>query len=108
MRLNVQWDPTFYLVHLSNYNQLFPNTKELFGSDAFVLDVSGIVRTAEATNFIQDCKIRRTRWKLLDIPTKRCDMSNTEANTTMCLTKYMEETVGCSMGLASSDPAIER
>ena len=60
------------------------------------------------TTLIQGFKIRRTLWKLLDVPGKRCDMSNTEANTTRCLTQHMEETVGCSMGLTRSDPALER
>ena len=108
MLLHVQWNPTVYWILLSNKNQLFHNTKQLFGSADFMLDMSGIMGTTKANHFIQGWKIRRARWKLLDTPSKRCDMSNTEANTTRCLTQYMEETVGCSMGLARSDPALER
>ena len=51
-------------------------------------------------------KITKTHWKALDTPNKRCDDSNSEANTTQCITRYLENTIGCSMGLAGSDKQI--
>ena len=43
----------------------------------------------------------------MDRPEKRCAEQNTEANTTKCITNYIEHTTGCSMGLSGSNPEIQ-
>lgn len=109
IRLHVPWDPTFYYIYLSNKNQMYiPRADNLFGSDTFNLDTSGSLRKSGTTEFLRYYKIRRLHWNALDSPEKRCDMVDTEANTTRCLTQHMEETVGCSMGLTRSNPRMER
>ena len=107
IRLHAPWDDTFFYVYVHNNNQMyFPS--ELFGNDNFFLDMSRVERSARATEYLRGFKVRRTLWKSLDTPSKRCDKSNTDANTTRCITQYMEDRVGCSMGLARSDPGVER
>ena len=86
----------------------FPRADNLYGSDTFYLETSGALRKSGTTEFLRYYKIRRLHWNALDNPEKRCDMVDTEANTTRCLTRYMEETVGCSMGLTRSDLRMER
>ena len=55
-------------------------------------------------------QLKRTRVKSMNTDAKRCDesiaMSN--PNTGECVTKYLEDTIGCSMGLSGSNPSIPR
>ena len=55
-------------------------------------------------------KIRRTHVKALNTDEKRCDesISMSNPNTGKCVTKYLEDTIGCSMGLSGSNPNIPR
>ena len=107
IRLHAPWANTFFYVYVHNKNQMY-FTSELFGNDNFFLDTSRVERRARATELLRGFKVKRTLWKSLDTPSKRCDKSNTDANTTKCITQYLEDTVGCSMGLARSDPGVER
>ena len=55
----------------------------------------------------QTFTITRTHWKALNTVDKRCDEdTKMEANTTKCITHYIEEKTGCSMGFAGSDPKV--
>ena len=87
-----------YRYYLHNKDQMyFPKVDEIFGSKVFYSPM------AEGS---PTYKIKRIRWKALDTPGKRCTSQDTEANTTKCITAYMENTIGCSMGLAGSDRQI--
>ena len=88
-----------------------PIINSLFGSDFMYVAVDSsrmkAIRTPGYTVY-QFYKMDRTQWMALDTPLKRCTNDNKEANTTQCLTQYLEHKIGCSMGLARSDPKVVR
>ena len=45
--------------------------------------------------------------KAIDTPEARCDVENKD-NTTECIAKYLEDSIGCSMGMAGSRMKTER
>ena len=53
-------------------------------------------------------RIERTRWKTLNTEKQRCDNENATNNTTKCITRYIEETIGCSMGMYGRDQDLKR
>ena len=53
-------------------------------------------------------QLERTHWKTLNTENERCDETNLEPNTTKCITRYIEQSVGCSMGYHGTDPDIDR
>ena len=56
----------------------------------------------------QSFSITRTRWKTISSEEKRCDDNpQSEANTTGCVTRYLEAVIGCSIGLSGSDPDVQ-
>ena len=75
---------------------------EIYGSELIVLSLSQDMRQPGTSGF-QLYKIKRTRVKGLDKPTKRCDMDVSNAQVAQCITGYIESTIGCSMGLLRSD-----
>ena len=81
----------------------FPKVDGIYGSDLIYLAFADIKRGG---CFGQAHKIEKTHWDELDTPSKRCDPSSSGAKTTECLTRYLEGTLGCSMGLAESDAQI--
>ena len=86
-----------------------PKIDKIFGSDLIHMKVDESQRKSMASAYyLQYYKIMMTQWKALDSPTKRCDNDATEPNTTLCLTRYLEHEIGCSMGLAGNDPEITR
>ena len=52
--------------------------------------------------------LERTHVKTLNTQNQRCDEENSGVDTTTCITKYLEQTVGCSMGLHGTDPDLKR
>ena len=63
-------------------------------------------------HFLLCCRIlynlERIHWKTLNTESERCDESESEPNTTICITRYIEQSVGCSMGYHGTDPEKER
>ena len=92
---NMSEEKSPYRLYLHNKDQMiFHKVDEIFGSKRINVD--------KGHNY----KIKRTRWKALDSPVKRCTDQGAKANTTQCVTNYIENTIGCSMGLSGSDPQI--
>ena len=85
----------------------FPKVDEIYGSEHIFIRVDKPKNNITGVE-IKDWayKITKTHWKALDTPDKRCDDSNLDANTTQCITRYLEDTIGCSMGLSGSDMQI--
>ena len=82
---------------------IFPKVDGIFGS-AYLEKRNLPNRTYE-----QSFSITRTRWKTLNNEDKRCDEDpHSEANTTECVTRYLENKIGCSMGLSGSDLDVQR
>ena len=91
----------------------FPKMDKIFGSEFMALQVdSARVKKAkeEGTAFriMAVYKMAKTHWKALDTPLKRCKSENKEANTTKCIVQFLENKIGCSMGLAKSNSKVKR
>ena len=82
----------------------FPKLDEIYGSELIYLKADKPPN--QTTIYQQTYKMTKTHWKAVDTPEKRCDESDSTANTTQCITSYFEHTIGCSMGLAGSNKQI--
>ena len=92
-----------YFAFIHNKNQMyFPKVDGIYGSDLIFITFADI----KTGCLNQAHKIEKTHWNALDTPSKRCDPSSSGAKTTECLTRYLEHTIGCSMGMAKSDAKI--
>ena len=93
----------YFFIH--NKDQMYiPKQDEAFGSFYFYIALGA----PSNKNYYRSYLLTRTRWKTLSTPSQRCDDGKSEANTTKCITRYMEQTVGCSMGLHGTDPNLNR
>ena len=81
-------DNVFYL-YVHNKGQMwFPKNDLIFGSTFIFKNMR------QGNNYWQTFAITRTHWKALDLPSKRCDEDNqVEANTTTCITRYIERSL---------------
>lgn len=75
-----------------------------FGSYYFPLAMPSDKKVIWIANY----ELERTHWKTLNTENERCDETDSEANTTKCITRYIEQSVGCSMGYHGTDPKLER
>ena len=83
----------------------FPKDDTIFGSN--------VIYKNDFTNYegdyYQALGITRTRWKSLKTDNNNCDDDQEiEANATKCITHYMEDKIGCSVGLSGNNPEIEQ
>ena len=104
-------DFTLYLF-LHNKDQIYlPKINGVFGSDFTYVKVDKArmkeMNTTEC-HIYTFYQLTQTQWKAFDTPKKRCISDKRAANTTQCITRYLEDRVGCSMGLARNDPEIQR
>ena len=77
---------------------IFPKFDNIYGS-AYMAKMGLTQRTYQ-----QSFSIARTHWKTLSSENKVCDEDiDTEANLTRCFTRYLEDTIGCSMGMLESN-----
>ena len=97
----------FFFIH--NKGQMyFPRFDEAFGSFYFYREISYPPPNYKVYHHMQSYRLERTHWKTLNTENQRCDEGNSVPNTTKCITRYLEQTVGCSMGLYGSDPGMKR
>ena len=87
----------------------FPKPDNIFGSAYIIVDIRDVLlkEALNDTGLYQYLELERTLWKSLDTPEKKCDMENV-VNTTKCITSFLEQTIGCSMGLAEGNPDMDR
>ena len=109
LHFNTREDGFSLYLFLHNKDQMYmPKLNGVFGSDFMYLKVGKArMRDGNSTGIHAFYKMKQTLWKALDTPQKRC-INNKKANTTKCLTLYLEDKIGCSMGLARSDKNVER
>ena len=99
----------YIAIFMHNKDQMyFPKTDEIYGSTYQTIKIKEDLLQKHATIFLMDYLVKRTYWKALDTKNKPCDTSNIAGNTTACITEYLENTIGCSIDLALSDPKVER
>ena len=100
-----------FRVYVHNKGQmLFPRRDNIFGSHSYALDWDPeevTIKNQKFISFRQHFELERTRSKTIDTPKRRCDAEN-KAKTTECIAKFLEDSIGCSMGLAGSRSEAER
>ena len=92
----------FFFVH--NKGQMYvPKKDGIFGSSFFRRHIPALNK-----KYGQSYRLDRTHMKIMRTKNQICDERNSEPNTTMCITRHLEKTVGCSMGMLGTDPHMER
>ena len=80
---------------------IFPKFDGIYGS-AYLMKIGLAQRSYQQIFFIS-----RTHWRTLSNENKMCDEDhNTEANLTRCYTRYLENTIGCSIGMLGSNEKV--
>lgn len=113
VRFNVTRDDLGFYVFIHNKDQMYtPKIDNIFGSELITSQMDSVRMKAKPNgtgyNIIQLHKMTKTLWKALDTPGKRCQSDKTEADTTQCITNFLERKIGCSMGLAKYDSSVPR
>ena len=113
-----------FRIFIHNKDQMhFPRIDEIYGSTFIIMKMDEQIRLMkkektqenaqkekelENVNFNQNFVLRRTQWKTLDTPRKRCDNTNRPADTTECIRRFLESKANCSMGLEVGKPTVKR
>ena len=98
---------SFHL-YLHNKNQVIAKkVDDIFGQKDILIHVGDQLRKSLKFGYYRkEYKIKRTHWKAIDRPEKKCTEQTTEVDTTKCIARHIELTIGCSMGLSGSNPQI--
>ena len=104
--------PRRYKIFAHNKGQmLFPRHDNIFGSHTYDMDWDpervSVNKAYGRISFRQHLELERIHLKAIDTPEARCDVENKD-NTTECIAKYLEDSIGCSMGMAGSRMKTER
>ena len=92
----------FFFIH--NKDQMYiPKSDGVFGSYYFYKTIE----TPGNKSYSQDYLLTRSHWKTLNTPRRRCDEGKKAASTTRCIARYLEQKVGCSMGLHGNDAVLK-
>ena len=84
------------------------NNNNVFGSDQF-----GVYRPDQGEDsgnviYAKTFKLNQIHWKAIDHESHKCDEENTVGHTTsMCITTFLENTIGCTMNFQGSKPGLE-
>ena len=98
----------YFFIH--NKGQMYiPKRDEAFGSFYFYVTMP-MSANATPMQYLgeQSYRIERTHYKTLRTENQRCDDRVDATNTFTCITKYLEQTVGCSIGMYGTDSTILR
>ena len=103
--------PKRYKIFVHNKGQmLFPRHDYIFGSHSIHLDWDPeeiTIKPYKRVSFRQHYELGRIHSISIDTADARCDSDN-KANTTECISTYLEDSIGCSMGLAGGKSETER
>ena len=79
----------------------------VFGSDS--VTVSALKKEDDKNyTYQKSYTLKQKHWKAIDHGDQRCDQRETAVGyTSKCITKFLEMTIGCSMGLQGSDGGLE-
>ena len=84
------------------------SANNVFGSDSVA--VSPLKKDGKNYTYLyhKTYTLKQIRWKAVDNDDQRCDQRETAVGyTSKCITKFLEMTIGCSMGLQGSDGGLE-
>ena len=107
--LHLSYNHSKFVIFLHDKGHLFlPRPDRIFGSEYYLLQMSELAKEMDnSTEYHQYFEMERSYWKSLDSEEKRCDVENRN-NATKCVTHFLENSVGCSMGISESDNELER
>ena len=110
IEIRIPEDHYKFLFFVHNKGQMyFPKQDEAFGSYYFHKSYHPPKNQNYTYRYQQSFRLERTHWKTLPTENQRCGKpGNSGADTTTCITRYLEQTVGCSMGLLGTDPDLKR
>ena len=98
MRLHHEEQNDVYIFVHNKGQMIFPKFDNIYGS-AYMVKSGMTQRTYQQT-----FSISRIHWKTLSNEDKVCDEDlDTAAKVTRCYTRYLEDTIGCSMGMLGSN-----
>ena len=85
-----------------------PRADRSFGSDYTYMQLFELERERESGMVLQQMyEVDRAHWKSLDSKERRCDSEN-KNYVTKCITKFLENSIGCSMGMPESNKEVDR
>ena len=85
-----------------------PRADRSFGSDYTYMQLSELERERGSGMVLQQMyEVDRAHWKSLDSKERRCDPEN-KNYVTKCITKFLENSIGCSMGMPESNKKVDR
>ena len=87
-----------------------PNQDKIFGSSYLKIESPAKFDDEKKSyqNYYQEYAISRTHWMHLDNAEFRCNSDRSKANTTECITNYLENQIGCSMGLQRTNFGLKK
>ena len=103
VHLRHEKENSVYIFVHNKEQMIFPKFDGIYGS-AYLAKT-----TLNKWTYAQTFSVSRTHWKTLSNENRVCDEDlDTEANLTSCYTRYLENTIGCSMGLLGSNDEVPR
>ena len=85
-----------------------PRADRSFGSDYIFLQLSNLNKERKnGTILTQMYELDRAHWKSLDSEERRCDTEN-KNYVAKCVIHFLENLIGCSMGMTDSDNGLGR
>ena len=107
--VNIPKDHMSFYFFIHNKDQMYiPKFDGAFGSYYFYKILLGSNYSPCNNSCHQSYLLTRTRRKTLNTPGQRCDEGNGAPSTTQCITRYLEQKIGCSMGLRGTNPKLKR
>ena len=97
------------MIFLHDKGHMFlPRADRIFGSEYIILHKEEFKNHIKnGTDYMQGYEIQRTYWESLNSKDKRCDDEN-KNYATKCVTNFLENSIGCSLGMAESGMNVER
>ena len=120
--MKIPEDIGYYMIFFYNKGQMYiPNPTKIFGSEFLLIDLPNNALTHSPHNeshlakyqyFKQDFVLSNVHWKAIDHKRQRCDNTRSfmdeENSVSQCIVNYLEDEIGCSMGLYGSNKTIIR
>ena len=105
--MKIPQDIDYYMIFFYNKGQMyFPNPTKVFGSEFLLIELPSDAATIYDQYFKQKFYLTQIHWKAIDHEKQRCDdkrsLGEEENSVSECVVGYLEEEIGCSMGLYGS------
>ena len=108
--LHLSSNYTDYMIFVHDKGHMYlQRPDKIYGSDYILFQKQLFKKEGikNATDYMQVYEIQRTYWEALDSREKRCDEDN-KNHTTECITQFLANLIGCSLGMAESGNQLDR